>query len=114
MNWHRLRIIGLSPLLAGVVGRIAPRGDGTTPVDDGQAAGIVGGQYCSYYTTHNACGGAAKHSPINNSVLTYCPIEQDTDYNPFYGVSGTRGSAVLCAECGVPCGSYDPLNVCGN
>ena len=114
MRQKQLWALGLSLLLAGVVGRIAPRGDGTTSIDDGQAAGVVGGQYCSYYLTHDECGAPAKYNPITGNITTYCPIEQDTDYDPISGVSGTRGPLTFCVECGVSCGSYDALLACGS
>jgi len=113
MRQKQLWALGLSLLLAGGIGRLAPRGDGTTSIDDGQAAQIVGGQYCSYYTVHDECGYAAKFNPVTGLVLTYCPIEQDADYNPV-GASGKRGPLTYCIECGVSCGSYQPLLVCGS
>ncbi len=117
MKHRQLWAFGLTLLLVGAIGTFgkrAPRLEGTSPVDDGQASQIVGGQYCSWYTVHNECGGAAKYNPTTGQVMTYCPLNSDTDYNPLYGVSGTRGPIYYCVECGVSCGSYYPLLVCGS
>ena len=114
MRQKKLWTLGLSFLLAGSIGQLVPRVDGTTPVDGGQAEQVVGGQYCSYYLTSNACGGTAKYNARSGTVLTYCPVEQDASYAPFTGVSGTSGPNTVCVECGVSCGMYNPLLVCGS
>ncbi len=114
MRQKQLCALGLSLLLAGSVGQLAPRVDGTTPVDDGQAEQVVGGQYCSWYLTADSCGGAAKYNPTTGQVTTWCPVEQSAAYDPIWGVSGTPGSRYVCIECGVSCGMYNPLLVCGS
>lgn len=113
MRQKHLWALGLSLLLVGGVGQFAPRIDGTTPVDDRQAEQVVGGQYCSDYTVHDECGGSAKFND-DGTVATTCPLQQDADYNPFFGVPGSRGATMICTQCGVSCGLYDPLLVCGS